>query len=65
MLLDAGPAFLIHGNEDVKGGIWALLHLAPLIFFFCHWPSFGLFGLIILGGRNSPMETSFPLVNLV
>jgi hypothetical protein len=29
--------------------------------FFCHWPSIGLFGLIILGGRSSPLMTSFPL----
>jgi hypothetical protein len=34
-----------------------------LILLFCHWPSFGLFGLIILSGRSSPMMTSLPLVD--
>jgi hypothetical protein len=32
--------------------------------FCCQWSSFGLFGLIILGGRSSPMTTSLPLVDL-
>ncbi len=54
--LDADLAFLVLGHEDVEGGIWAS--------FFCHWPSFGLFGLIILGGCSSPTMTSLPLVDL-
>jgi hypothetical protein len=29
--LDAGPAFLVLGHEDVEGGLWAALWLAPLI----------------------------------
>jgi hypothetical protein len=28
---DASPAFLVLGHEDVEGGFWALLQLAPLI----------------------------------
>jgi hypothetical protein len=28
--------------------------------FFCHWPSFGLLVLIILGGHSSPMQPPFP-----
>jgi hypothetical protein len=36
--------------------------LLPSIF--CHWPSFRLFGLIILAGHSSPMTTSLPLVDL-
>jgi hypothetical protein len=36
-----------------------------LLSFFCHCPSFGLFGLIILGGCSSPMTTSLALVNSV
>jgi hypothetical protein len=28
---DVGPAFLVLGHEDVKGGLWASLQLAPLI----------------------------------
>jgi hypothetical protein len=30
-LPDAGPTFLILGHEDVEGGLWALLQLAPLV----------------------------------
>jgi hypothetical protein len=59
---DASSAFLVLGHEDVEGGLWASLRLAPLIFF-CHWPSFGLFGLIILDGHSSPMTTSLPLAD--
>jgi hypothetical protein len=29
---DVGPAFLVFDHEDVKGGLWALLRLGPLIF---------------------------------
>jgi hypothetical protein len=28
---DADPAFLVFGHENVEGGLWALLRLAPLI----------------------------------
>jgi hypothetical protein len=28
---DVGPAFLVLGQEDVEGGLWVLLWLAPLI----------------------------------
>jgi hypothetical protein len=28
---DTGPAFLVLGQEDVEGGIWVMLWLAPLI----------------------------------
>jgi hypothetical protein len=31
MLPDAIPTFLAHGHEDVEGGLWALLRLAPLV----------------------------------
>jgi hypothetical protein len=58
---DATPTFHVLGHEDVESGLCASLRLAPS--FFRHWPSFGLFGLIILGGRSSPMKTSLPLVN--
>jgi hypothetical protein len=58
---DVGPAFLVLGHEDVEGGLWASLRLAPL--FFCHWSSLGLFSLIILSGRSSPIMTSLPLVD--
>jgi hypothetical protein len=57
---DAGPAFFVLRHKDVEGGLWEALWLAPS--FFCHWPSFRLFALIILGGRYSPMMTSSPLV---
>jgi hypothetical protein len=30
MTPNAGPAFLVLGYEDVEGGLWALLWLAPL-----------------------------------
>jgi hypothetical protein len=33
--------------------------------FFYHWPSFRLFGFIILDGCSSPMMTSLLLVDLV
>jgi hypothetical protein len=29
--LDTGPAFLVLVHEDVKGGLWVALQLAPLI----------------------------------
>jgi hypothetical protein len=29
--LDAGPTFLVLGQKDVEGGLWATLWLAPLI----------------------------------
>jgi hypothetical protein len=45
MTLDVGPAYLVLSHEDVEGGLWASLRLTPS--FFCHWPFFGLFGLII------------------
>jgi hypothetical protein len=62
-----GPVFtpsdaIVLGHEDVEGGLWASLWHAPPSFFH-HWPSFKLFGLIILGGHSSPMMTSLPLVN--
>jgi hypothetical protein len=60
---DASPAFFVLGHEDVEGGLWAALLLAPS--FFWNSPSFELSGLIILGGRSSPMTTSFPLVVLI
>jgi hypothetical protein len=28
---DAGLAFLVHGQEDIKGGLWVTLRLVPLI----------------------------------
>jgi hypothetical protein len=28
---DVSPAFLVFGHENVKGGLWASLRLAPLI----------------------------------
>jgi hypothetical protein len=28
---DSGPAFFVLGHEDVEGGLWAALRLAPLI----------------------------------
>jgi hypothetical protein len=31
-LLDAGPTFLVLVHEDIDGGLWVLLRLAPLIF---------------------------------
>jgi hypothetical protein len=31
MTPDVGPAFLVLGHEDVEGGLWALLWIAPLI----------------------------------
>jgi hypothetical protein len=31
MTPDAGLAFLVLGHEDVEGGLWASLGLAPLI----------------------------------
>jgi hypothetical protein len=31
MTPDAGSAFLVLSNENVEGGLWALLRLAPLI----------------------------------
>jgi hypothetical protein len=34
MTPDVGPAFFVHGYEDVEGGLWTLLLLAPLIL----WP---------------------------
>jgi hypothetical protein len=58
---DADPAFLVFGHENVEGGLWALLRLAPS--FFCHCPPFGVFGLIIHGGCSSSMMTSLPLVD--
>jgi hypothetical protein len=58
---DAGPAFLVFSHENVEGGLWPLLRLNPS--FFYHWPSFGLFSLIILGGRSSSMMTSLLLVD--
>jgi hypothetical protein len=27
----AGPAFLVHGHEDVEAGLWASLQLALII----------------------------------
>jgi hypothetical protein len=30
-LPDTGPTFLILSHEDVKGGLWSLLWLAPLV----------------------------------
>jgi hypothetical protein len=27
----AGPAFLVVGHEDIEGGLWVFLRLAPLI----------------------------------
>jgi hypothetical protein len=34
-----------------------------LLSFFYHWPSFGLFGLIILGGLSSGLSNTMPLGN--
>jgi hypothetical protein len=31
MTPDVGPAFLVLSHEDVEGGLWAPLWLAPLI----------------------------------
>jgi hypothetical protein len=28
---NTGPAFLVFGHENVEGGLWVLLRLAPLI----------------------------------
>jgi hypothetical protein len=61
MTPNANPTFLLFGDEDVEGVLWALLWLAPS--FFCHWPHFRLFGLIILGGHSSPTMTPLPLVD--
>jgi hypothetical protein len=58
---DADSSFLVLGHDDVEGGLWVSLRLAPS--FFCHWSSFRLFGLIILGGRSSAMMASLPLVD--
>jgi hypothetical protein len=59
---DAGPSFLVLSHENVKGGLLTFLRLAPPSFFY-HWPPFGLFGLIILGGYSSPRMMSLPLVD--
>jgi hypothetical protein len=55
-----GPAFLVVGHEDIEGGLWVFLRLAPLIllplaifqaFRFDHprWPFFPYDNLITLG----------------
>jgi hypothetical protein len=31
MLPDVSPAFLVLSHDDVKGGLWGLMQLAPLI----------------------------------
>jgi hypothetical protein len=31
VLPDAGPTFLVLGHEDVEGGLWPLVRLAPLV----------------------------------
>ncbi len=57
---DAGSAFLVLGHEDIKGGLWASLRLAPLIllplatlrtFRLDHpwWPLFSYGNLLALG----------------
>jgi hypothetical protein len=33
---DAGPAILVLGHEDVEGGLWAALRLAPSFFWLDH-----------------------------
>jgi hypothetical protein len=58
--LDVGPAFLVFRHENVEGGLWALLRLAPLInlplatfrtFWFDHlqWPLFSYHDVLSLG----------------
>jgi hypothetical protein len=32
LLPNVGPTFVVLDHEDVKGGLWVLLQLAPLIF---------------------------------
>jgi hypothetical protein len=56
MTHDVGPAFLVFGHADVEGGLGRRRGLLPS--FFCHWSSFRLFSLIILGGRSTHMTTS-------
>jgi hypothetical protein len=58
---NVGPAFFVLGHEDVKGGLWVSLWLAPLIFL--PLVILSVFGLIILNGHSSPMKTSLPLVD--
>jgi hypothetical protein len=74
MTPDAGPTFLVLGHEDIEGGLWMFLWIAPLIlpplaifraFRFHHprWPFFpydNLFALGRLGLRWSNQEL-FPI----
>jgi hypothetical protein len=63
MLPDVGHVFLVVGHEDVEGGLWALLWLAPLILL--SLANLRTFHLIIIGGRSSPMTTSLPFIDSV
>jgi hypothetical protein len=56
----AGSVFFVLGHDDVEGGLWASLQLAPIILL----PLVILRCLIILGGCSSPMTTCLPLVDL-
>jgi hypothetical protein len=71
---DAGLAFLVLGDEDVEGGLWAPLRLAPFIllpmvvlrvFRFDHsrWPLFSYDDLFALGrlGLRWPNQDLLPV----
>jgi hypothetical protein len=71
---DAGLAFLVLGDEDVEGGLWAPLRLAPFIllpmvvlraFRFDHsrWPLFSYDDLFTLGrlGLRWPNQDLLPV----
>jgi hypothetical protein len=74
MTPDAGPAFLVHGHEDIEGVLWVFLWLAPLIlpplaifwafrFDYPQWSFFpydNLFALSRLGLRW-PNQDLFPI----
>jgi hypothetical protein len=51
---DVGPTFLVLSHENVEGGLWALLQLAPLILLLL--ATFQTFWL------DNLMMTSLPLV---